>query len=228
VLGVGEDAALVQSVRAYLESHGMSVAWAANGARGLDEAILTRPDAVLLDTALDGAHLCGWFRTRSDLPVIAITDTLDEAERVILLESGADDCLSKPLPLRELLARVRAQVRRARGLLAPDGRVLQIGALRIDPHAMTATMSGQALRLTTYEFKLLQGLAERAGRVLTREQLMALVRGSADEAFDRSIDSHVSRLRQKLGDDPRDPRIVKTVRGTGYLFAGAQSASAAE
>jgi DNA-binding response OmpR family regulator len=135
------------------------------------------------------------------------------------LEGGADDYIAKPFSSRELLARVRAHARRARGRVGPAiGRVVA-GRLIVDPVARAASFDGAQLHLTTYEFDLLRAFAERAGRVLTREQLVDCVRGSADEAFDRSIDVHVSHLRRKLGDDPKNPRIIKTVRGVGYLFA---------
>ena len=127
--------------------------------------------------------------------------------------------MPKPFSSREILARVRAQVRRARGKAGPPANLVHAGPLSLDRLSRRATLRGEDLTLTTYEFDLLCILAERSGRVLTREQLVDLVRGSADEAFDRSIDVHVSHLRKKLGDDSKSPRILKTVRGVGYLFA---------
>jgi DNA-binding response OmpR family regulator len=148
-----------------------------------------------------------------------VTARTEEADRVLGLEGGADDYLVKPFSSRELLARIRAHARRALGKVGPSTLVVRVGDLAIDAAARTAKHFGQSIALTTYEFTLLHALAERAGRVLTREQLVDLVRGSADEAFDRTIDVHVSRLRQKLNDDPRNPRILKTVRGVGYMIA---------
>jgi len=226
MLVIGKDQPQISMAQAYLEGHGMTVAWTTDASSGIDATLHSHPDLVLIDPGSLGfgtAELCLLIRTRCDLPVIALVACTDDEQRVVALESGADDCLSKPVCLRELLARARAQVRRARGWIAGEPRALQIGALRVEPQCMRATLAGRLLNLTTYEFRLLQVLAERAGRVLSREQLINLVRGSADEAFDRSIDSHVSRLRHKLGDNPRDPRILKTVRGSGYLFAGAES-----
>jgi DNA-binding response OmpR family regulator len=150
-----------------------------------------------------------------------VTALGDEPDRVVGLEGGADDYVVKPFSSRELLARIRAQARRARGRAGPSGQPITVGRLRIDPSAMLVTLNGRPVGFTTYEFALLRAFAERAGQVLTREQLMELAKGSAEEAFDRSIDVHISHLRQKLGDDPRSPRMLKTVRGVGYMLADA-------
>jgi DNA-binding response OmpR family regulator len=147
-----------------------------------------------------------------------VTARTEEADRVMGLEGGADDYVSKPFSSRELLARIRAQARRARGQIGPRTLRTVVGELVVDADTMTATMRGQALVLTTFEFGLLRVLAERAGRVLGREQILQLLHGSAEEAFDRSIDVHVSRLRHKLQDDPRNPKLLKTVRGIGYML----------
>jgi DNA-binding response OmpR family regulator len=154
-----------------------------------------------------------------DVPIIMVTARSEEADRVLGLEGGADDYVSKPFSSRELLARIRAHARRARGRAGPSPERIEVGTLVVDTGTMTASLNGSRLALTTHEFSLLKVLAERAGRVLGREQLLALLHGSADEAFDRSIDVHVSRLRHKLEDDPRNPRLLKTIRGVGYMLA---------
>ena len=216
---VEDDARLASLTAEYLRGHGVSVEHAAGGRAALAEARATRFDVVLLDLMLPdlgGLEVCRELRVFSDVPIIMLTARGEEADRVLGLELGADDYLPKPFSPRELLARIQAQVRRARGQAGPPTRRLVVGALELDPAALRATLEGRELDLTAYEFHLLRALAERAGRVLSRERLLELVRGSAEEAFDRSIDVHVSRLRAKLGDDPKRPRLLKTVRGAGY------------
>jgi DNA-binding response OmpR family regulator len=195
---------------------------AADGAAGLTEARRARFDVVLLDLMLpgrSGLEVCRELRSRSDVPILILTARGEEADRVLGLELGADDYLTKPFSPRELLARIQAQVRRARGQAGPTSQPLVLGDLELDPGSLRATLAGRELSLTGYEFQLLRVLAERAGQVLSRERLLELVRGSAEESFDRSVDVHVSRLRAKLGDDPKRPRWLKTVRGAGYQLA---------
>ncbi len=223
VLLVEDDRRLADLTREYLEGHGVHVSHVADGRRGLEEALRGRFDAVLLDLmlpGLDGLEVCRAIRARSDVPVIVLTARGEEADRVMGLETGADDYVAKPFSPRELLARIRAVVRRAKGRAGPALALVRVGGLVVDPGARRATLHGKEIPLTGYEFALLDALARRAGRVLSRERLMELARGSAEEAFDRSVDVHVSRLRQKLGDDPKHPRLIKTVRGSGYLLAG--------
>ena len=223
VLLVEDDLRLAGLTGEYLEGHGVAVVHAADGRRGLAEALRGRYDAVLLDLmlpGLGGLEVCRELRGRSDVPIIVLTARGEEADRVMGRELGADDYLSKPYSPRELLARIRAVTRRAKGRAGPAQGVVQVGGLRRDPAARVATLDGRELDLTGHEFALLEALARRAGRVLSREQLMELAGGSAEDAFDRSVDVHVSRLRQKLGDDPRRPRLIKTVRGSGYVLAG--------
>jgi two-component system OmpR family response regulator len=220
---VEDDARLAALTKEYLEGHGVAVVHVADGRKGQEEALTGRYDAVLLDLMLpgkDGLDVCREIRARSDVPIVVLTARGEEADRVMGLELGADDYLAKPFSPRELLARIRAVVRRAKGRAGPARDLVRVGALVVDPAARRVTLRGREVALTGYEFALLEALARRAGRVLSREQLMELARGSAEEAFDRSVDVHVSRLRQKLGDDPKRPRLIKTIRGAGYVLAG--------
>lgn len=219
---VEDDERLARLLTEYLANHGVIVTRVADGVSGLKEALAHRFDVVLLDLMLpgmDGLEVCRELRQRSDVPVIVLTARGEEADRVLGLEIGADDYLAKPFSPRELLARVRAVLRRARGQVGPSNKPVKIGELFVDPNAHKATLNGRPLPLTGYEFNLLRVLAERAGRVLSREQLLDLAKGNAEESFDRSIDVHISRLRQKLGDDAKSPRRLKTVRGAGYVLA---------
>lgn len=219
---VEDDERLARLTARYLQEHGILVTVARTGPEGLTEASRHAYDVVLLDLMLpgrDGMEVCRELRTRSNVPIIMVTARGEEADRVMGLESGADDYLSKPYSSRELLARIRAQVRRSRGRAGPSSQPIQAGKLALDPRSLSATLDGKPLMLTSYEFGLLRVLAERAGRVLSREQLLDLIKGNAEEVFDRSIDVHIFRLRQKLEEDPRNPKLLKTVRGAGYLLA---------
>jgi len=225
ILFIEDDQRLVALTTRYLESYGHRVTWMGDGRGGLAEALKGQHDVVILDLMLprlSGIDVCRELRQRTSVPVIMLTALGEEADRVLGLETGADDYLAKPFSSRELLARLRALVRRAHGATGPPGDVVRVGALQISPREYAARLGGQLLNLTTSEFVLLRVLAERVGQVLTREQLLDLTKGSADEAFDRSIDAHISRLRHKLGDDPRHPRLLKTVRGAGYMLAGGE------
>src|SRR5256885_7130962 len=179
--------------------------------------------SIVLDLMLpgrDGIEVCRELRARLDTPIVMVTGRGEEADRVLGLEVGADDYVTKPFSPRELLARIRANVRRQRGQAGPPSETVTVGGLVLDPAKLTVTLGGKPIEVTAYEFSILRALAQRPGKVLSREQLLDLAKGSADLSFDRSIDVHVSRLRAKLGDDSRSPRILKTVRGVGYLLAG--------
>ena len=226
VVYIEDDVRLASLTARYLESHGLRVTLATEARDGIAKVRREHPDVILLDLMLpgmDGLEACRELRACVDIPVIMVTARGEEVDRVLGLEGGADDYIAKPFSSRELLARIRVQVRRTRGRGATIPRVIRVGGLVLDAGARQATLDGKDLVLTTYEFSLLSALAERAGRVLSREQIMDLVRGSADEAFDRSIDVHVSHLRQKLGDDSRNPKLLKTVRGIGYMLAAERS-----
>ena len=221
LLMIEDDERLAQLTQEYLERSEIVVTIETDGELGLREALRTRYDAVLLDLMLpgrDGISICQRIREHSDVPILIVTARGEEADRVLGLEIGADDYLPKPFSPRELLARIRAAVRRNRGRSGPRSALIEIGDLTIDPGSLTAKLGDRPLDLTPYEFALLAALAERAGRVLSREQLMELARGNSEEAFDRSIDVHISRLRQKLGDNPKNPQRIRTVRGVGYQY----------
>jgi DNA-binding response OmpR family regulator len=184
-------------------------------------------DALVLDLMLpdmDGLDVCRQLRKASDTPVLMLTARGDAIDRIIGLELGADDYLPKPFEPRELVARLRAILRRRgkAGEAATARRPLRFGRLEIDPDAHTVQLGGVLCVLTGYQFSLLHALAEHAGRVLSRDALMDLVKGEPLDAFDRSIDVHISRIRAAIEDDPKQPRRIITVRGAGYLFAKAQ------
>jgi DNA-binding response OmpR family regulator len=207
----------------YLGKAGFHVIHAESGTRGLALHGREPLDVVILDLMLpdtDGLDVCRQIRARSDTPILMLTARGDPMDRVVGLEMGADDYLPKPFEPRELLARLRAILRRGRGGPKPD--LLRYGRLEIDRGAREVRLDGTPRPLTSYQFALLLALAEHAGRVMSRDALMDAVKGEQFEAFDRSIDVHVSRIRAAIEDDPRKPRRVITVRGTGYVFAKAQ------
>ena len=223
VLLIDDDSRLAALVSEYLGEAGYRVAVAASGAAGLERLRRDEFDAAILDLMLpdmDGLEVCRQLRLRSTVPVLMLTARGDAADRIVGLETGADDYLPKPFEPRELLARLRAILRRGR--TAPSAAPLRFGRLEIDRDAREARIDGAARSLTSYQFSLLVALAENAGRVLSRDALMDLVKGEPLEAFDRSIDVHVSRIRQAIEDDPKKPRRIVTVRGAGYVFARSQ------
>jgi two-component system response regulator RstA len=218
-----DDERLARFTAEYLEQNGVQVTCIGDGESALREAGARSFDIVILDLMLpgrDGLSVCRALRASSGVPILMVTARTDEPDRVVGLELGADDYLGKPFSARELLARVRALVRRARGRLGPSSDVLRVGPLELRLSSMTASHRGRPLELTSYEFAILRVLAERQGRVLSREQILELARGSAEDAFDRSIDVRISRIRHKLGDDPRRPSILRTIRGAGYMMTG--------
>ncbi len=233
LLMIEDDSRLAGMVRDYLGEHGFALDHYERGEAGL--AALERDDfdAVLLDVMLpdaDGFDLCRQIRAESDVPIIMLTARGDETDRVVGLELGADDYLPKPFSLRELLARIRAVLRRPRSVGSPTraADVLRFGRLELDRGARAARLDGAACDLTTRQFDLLLLLAERAGRVVSRDALMEATSGEVHGAFDRSIDVHISRIRAVIEDDPRHPRRILTVRGVGYRFVAADDASASE
>ncbi len=228
VLMIEDDARLAEMVARDLGASGLEVANAPTAAEGLARLAREPFDLVLLDLTLpdaDGLDVCRRLRASgSPVPVIMLTARGDPTDRVVGLELGADDYLGKPFDPRELLARIRAVLRRPASVAVGAPRVLRFGRLEVDADARVARVDGEERAMTAYQFNLLLAMAERAGRVLSREQLMELVKGEVLEAFDRSIDVHVARLRAAIEDDPRSPRRILTVRGAGYVFARSQDA----
>ncbi|MDX2258264.1 MAG: response regulator transcription factor [Hyphomicrobiaceae bacterium] len=225
LLMIEDDERLGGLVRDYLEKAGFRVSLEGSGAAGLAAIQRDSFDALILDLMLpdtDGLDVCRQIRAVSALPILMLTARGDAMDRIVGLELGADDYLPKPFEPRELLARLKAILRRTGASGADGGKVLSFGRLDIDQGAREVRLDGASVALTSYQYDLLVALAEHAGRVLSREQIMDLVKGEALEAFDRSIDVHISRIRQAIEDDPKEPRRIITVRGAGYVFARAQ------
>lgn len=225
LLLVEDDVRLCRLVKDYLEGMGYSVAMEHTGPAGLAAALREKFHAVILDVMLpgmDGFEVLRQLRVHSSIPVLMLTGRGEEADRIVGLEMGADDYLPKTFSTRELLARLRAVLRRSviTDAVAADRRnaPLAVGNLYIDPASHAAMLEGQPLPLTRQEFDLLLSLARSSGRVKTREHLLLEVAERDFEAFDRSIDVHISSLRKKLGDDARSPRWIETIRGVGYML----------
>lgn len=223
VLIIDDDARLSAMLADYLAEAGLDIRRAADGEAGLQALARDPPDIVVLDImmpGIDGLEVCRRIRARHDLPILMLTAKGDETDRIVGLEMGADDYLPKPFNPRELLARLKAILRRRH---APTRvQVLRFGQLEIDEGARAVRVRGEEKQLTSYQFDLLAAFAAHAGRVLSRDQLLDLVKGEELEPFDRSIDVHISRIRAAIEDDPRRPKRILTVRGAGYVFARRQ------
>ncbi|MDO8459060.1 MAG: response regulator transcription factor [Burkholderiaceae bacterium] len=239
LLMIEDDTRLANMVGEYLRQAGFGFAHAVDGAAGLAELQRSPPALVILALMLpdmDGLEICRRIRALSGndgrlgrTPILMLTAKGDPMDRVIGLEVGADDYLAKPFEPRELLARIRAILRRSQEVVSTDAStttgnqpILRFGSLEIDRDAREVSLSGKAVDLTSYQFDLLLAVAERAGRVLTRDQIMEAVRGRELEAFDRSIDVHMGRIRAAIEVDAKDPKRILTVRGVGYVFAKQQ------
>ena len=223
ILLVEDDARLAKMVADYLSEAGFRVTHAPTGADAESRLRRDAFDALVLDLMLpdtDGLDLCRRIRADSAIPVLMLTARGDPLDRVVGLELGADDYLPKPFEPRELLARLRAILRR--GQAAPAVDVLRFGRLEIDRAAREVRVDGEARPITGFQYTLLVALAERAGRVLSRDTLMDLTKGESLEEHDRSIDVHISRLRAAIEADPKKPRRILTLRGAGYVFAKEQ------
>jgi DNA-binding response OmpR family regulator len=222
VLLIDDDERLAEMLGTYLRSRGFVVELRADGKTGLEAAAQGQFDALLLDVMLpdlDGFEVLKRLRKSSNLPVLMLTARGEDTDRIVGLELGADDYLPKPFNPREVVARLHAILRRARPAADAPADTLRFGRLEIDRAAREARVDGKACMLTSHQFELLRVLAERAGRVQSRDQLMQAVRGEDLEEFDRSIDVHISRIRAAIEEDPRHPRRIRTVRAVGYVFS---------
>ena len=233
LLMIEDDARLAQMVAQYLGQSGFQVTHVMDGRSGLAHLQGQNgeppPDLVILDLMLpdiEGLEVCRRIRAlpggAARTPVLMLTAKGDPMDRIIGLEIGADDYLPKPFEPRELLARIRAVLRRHVPGAAPASQSMRFGSLEIDRDGRTVTIAGKNCELTSYQFDLLVALAERAGRVLTRDQIMEAVRGRELDAFDRSIDVHMGRIRAAIELDAKTPKRILTVRGVGYVFARQQ------
>ena len=230
LLMIEDDGRLAAMVGEYLAASGFAFTHAADGLSGLARLQADAPDLVILDLMLpdiDGLDVCRRIRAlpgeTARTPILMLTAKGDPMDRIVGLELGADDYLPKPFEPRELLARIRAVLRRQQPGAAHEHKaVLRFGALEIDRDARTVRVGDKPADLTSYQFDLLVTLAERAGRVLTRDQIMEAVRGRELEAFERSIDVHMGRIRAAIEADVKNPKRIVTVRGVGYVFAKQQ------
>lgn len=218
ILVVEDEKELARLVRGYLENAGYEVLQAYTGREGLFMARQERPDLVILDLGLpemDGLDVAQALRRESQVPIIMLTARVEETDRILGLELGADDYVTKPFSPRELVARVRAILRRVQGEAASP-RPLRLGPLEIDTAGHRVTLHGRPVDLTPSEFAILQALASQPGRVFSRLELLERVQGEAYEGYERTIDAHIKNLRRKMEDDPRHPRWIVTVFGVGY------------
>jgi DNA-binding response OmpR family regulator len=225
VLMIEDDQSLAEMVAEYLGSMGLKVTTRPSATEGLKAARQDSYDAVILDVMLpdvDGFEVCRRLRAESDVPILMLTARGEEMDRILGLELGADDYLPKPFNPRELLARLRAILRRRALPGGGPGVVLRFGRLEIDRDARVTRVDGEERLLTSHQFELLWVLASNAGRVMSRETLMDKLKNEELEAFDRSLDVHVSRIRAVIEDDPKHPHRILTVRGVGYVFAKRQ------
>ncbi len=221
ILVVEDDAEIAAIVRDYLHAAGFGVEVAADGDAALEKARGRRPDLVVLDLGLprrDGLDVLRELRRTSPVPVIVVTARGEETDRIVGLELGADDYVTKPFSPRELTARVRALFRRLEAREAPD-ELIRVGNLEIDVPRMHVTVDGRSVELTPSEFRVLLTLAKEPGRVFTRGQLLDTLHGVAFESYERAIDAHVKNIRRKIEPDEGPPRYVQTVYGVGYRFA---------
>jgi DNA-binding response OmpR family regulator len=219
ILIIEDEPAIARLIRDYLERAGFATISAADGDAGLARARADKPDLILLDLGLprrDGLDVAREIRKTSEVPIIAVTARGDETDRIVGLELGADDYVVKPFSPKELVARVRAVLRRSEGVVAED--VIRSGDIEIDVGRMRVKIDDRVVDLTATEFQLLTTLARTPGRVYTRSQLLDSIHGVAFEAYERAIDTHVRNIRRKIEPIPEEPRYLQTVHGVGYRF----------
>jgi DNA-binding response OmpR family regulator len=223
VLLVDDELKILRLARDYLEHAGFTVLITETGTNALAIARQSRPDLIVLDLGLpdlDGLDVARALRKESNVPIIMLTARGDESDKLVGLELGADDYLTKPFSPKELVARVRAVLRRSENLQSSPGReIIRAGDLTLDLPRMRVTLGQRQVELTPTEFELLAALASQPGRIFTRAQLLDAVRGVAFESYERAIDAHIKNIRRKLEPDSREPRYILTVYGVGYKFA---------
>ncbi len=229
ILLIDDDEKLGELLKAYFQRFDMQLDNAVRPSEGLMKIQRDKPDLVILDGMLpeqDGFDVCRTIRKTSSIPVVMLTARGDVTDRIVGLEIGADDYLSKPFEPRELVVRIQSVLRRSRAAAeADDDKVLHFGSLLVDTERRTAELDGNPLDLTTMEYQLLVLFASNPGRTFNRDEILNELRGIDAQLFSRSVDILVSRLRQKLGDTSRQPRFIKTVWGTGYAFVGVEPAA---
>lgn len=220
ILVVDDEPKIVQLARDYLEHAGFSVLMASDGAMALATARAEKPDLIVLDLGLpdrDGLDVCRALRRVSNVPIIMLTARAEESDKLIGLELGADDYLTKPFSPKELVARVRVVLRRFENAAAA-AEVIRAADVALDVQRMKVTVGARVVEVTPTEFDLLATLARQPGRIFTRKQLLDAVRGVVVESYERAIDAHVKNLRRKIEPNPREPRYILTVHGVGYKF----------
>ena len=220
ILIIEDEPKVAKLARDYLEQSGFRVLTAVDGKTGLAMALRDHPDLIVLDLMLpgmDGLDVCRVLRRQNDVPIIMLTARSEEMDRLIGLELGADDYVTKPFSPRELVARVRALLRRAQGTVYQPG-VLRAGDLTIDIDAHRLTLKDENIHLTRFEFNLLQILVQHPGQIYSRAQLLEKLHGVAFDGYDRSVDAHIKNLRRKIEVDPTQPRYILTIYGVGYKF----------
>ncbi len=225
ILVVDDEAKIVQIARDYLQHAGFTVLTAGDGRHAIDIALSQQPDLIVLDIGLpaaDGLDVTRAVRKCGDMPIIMLTARGEESDKLVGLELGADDYIVKPFSPKELVARVRAVLRRAEARReAPAAQTVRAADLMLDLPKMTVSVDGRPAQLTASEFQLLAALAQQPGRVFTRAQLLDALRGVAFESYERAIDAHIKNIRRKIEPDPRAPRYILTVYGVGYKFTEA-------